>query len=272
MRWRTEKRGPWQGAQRVIIHLGFRKTGSTSIQQLLAMNAGLLPDGFVASPRADLTKPFRKIAAEHAEAPQPKALRRAGQELRDAVEGIAADTLLISDENLIGQSMVTADGRTLFDLAVEVLPVIETAFGDAPLEFVAYTRDRTGWLRSAYNQAVKRSGVVQQRDDWIAGMPDRLDWQAGLDQLRGVLKAPLSIFAMEDDLAGEAPLMGRALLMHAGLTAEDLAGLERPGRSNESLGPGALQFLLKLNALGLPSKDRRRVARLVEDNPGLFAA
>ncbi len=268
---RTSSTADWTGPDRVIVHAGFRKTGTTTVQDFLALNAAHLPQGLAVSPRDALTQGFRKAVAAHIDAPQPRGLAREAQALRMAVQKIGEETLLISDENLFGQHMATSDGRDIFDLAAEFLPMIEQALSGAAVEFVLYTREQERWLRSAWAQGVKRSGIARSFDDWQSGLP-RLDPARGIARIRAALAAPLHVFAMEDDLSGPDPLMGRALFHVAGLDDATLETFDRPGRSNESLPGSALQFLLKLNALGLDAADRRRVARLVEDNPELFAA
>lgn len=261
----------WTGPARVIVHAGFRKTGTTTIQRFLKTNADALPTDLVVSPRTELTRPWRKAVAAHIERPQPRALEKAADGLRASVQSVTAQTLLVSDENLFGQSMVTADGRDIFDLAAEFLPMIEEALAGAQVEFVLYTRKLEPWLRSAWAQGVKRSGVAADYPDWRAALPS-LEPEPGLAKVRAALKSPLHVFAMEDDLSGNAPLLGRALYRLAGLDDATLQRLKHPPRANESLPATALSLLLKLNALGLETRDRRRVARVIEESPELFAS
>lgn len=266
-----QRRNPWTGPKRIIVHAGLRKTGTTSIQNFLSLNAARLPEGVAVSPRDDLTKPWRKAVAADIEKPDRRAVQRAAKALGAAVQDISADVLVISDENLIGQSVVAPDGRDIFDLAATYLPMIETALHGAQIEFVIYTREQDRWLKSAWAQGVKRSGIADSFENWRSRLP-RIDAQEGLARVRSALNSPLHVFAMEDDLDGPAPLIGRALFGVAGLDDATLASFEPAQRSNESLPETALGFLLKLNALELGKTDRRRVARLVEDHPELFAS
>ncbi|MBO6867401.1 MAG: hypothetical protein JJ877_10190 [Thalassococcus sp.] len=262
---------PWTGPKRVILHCGFRKTGTTTIQEWMRLNAAQLPDGFVVSARDELTQPFRQAVSRHIRKPDLKSVEREAQALRVAIEGMNAETVLVSDENLFGRFMMAEDGRDIFDLAAEILPLLERAFGDAPLEFVFYTREQDRWLRSAWAQDVKRAGVSQPFDQWRSALSS-ISWETGLARITGALNAPVHVFRMEDDLSASDPLMGRALFGFAGLSADQIATSERPGRENESLSAAALNFLLKVNALGLAQDDRRKVARLVEENRGCFVA
>jgi hypothetical protein len=266
-----QRQTPWTGPKRIIVHAGLRKTGTTSIQDFLSRNAARLPRGIAISPRDDLTKAWRRAVAADIEKPARRAVQREARALRTAVQGIKADILVISDENLSGQSVVAPDGRDIFDLAATYLPMIEEAFYGAKIEFVIYTRAQDLWLKSAWAQGVKRSGIAESYENWRAGLP-QIDPKEGLARLRSALKSPLHICAMEDDLAGPAPLIGRALFALAGLDNATLAGFEPAPRANESLPEAALGFLLKLNALELGKTDRRLVARLVEDHPELFAS
>ncbi|MEC7669289.1 MAG: hypothetical protein VXZ18_09865 [Pseudomonadota bacterium] len=262
---------PWTGPKRVILHCGFRKTGTTTIQEWMRLNAAQLPDGFAVSARDELTQPFRQAVSRHIRKPDLKSVEREAQALRAAIEGMNAETVLVSDENLFGRFMMADDGRDIFDLAAEILPLLERAFGDAPLEFVFYTREQDRWLRSAWAQDVKRAGVSQPFDQWRSALSS-ISWETGLARITAALTAPVHVFRMEDDLSASDPLMGRALFGFAGLSADQIAASERPGRENESLSAAALNFLLKVNALGLAQDDRRKVARLVEENRGCFVA
>ncbi len=272
---KAAKRTDASGPRRVILHCGFRKTGTTTIQNFLRLNADALPSGLAVSARDEITLPYRRAVLDD--------LRAAGRSSRAKVDRAAAElcrhwakataeTVLISDENLFGNDMITPDGRTIFDLAAEYLPILERHFAGVPdVQFVFYTRNRSAWLRSAYNQAVKRRGVTDTEDDWIAALPTSLDWETGLATIRAALSAPVHVFAMEDDLAGDAPLLGRALFKLAGIEDAALDAMARPPRANESLKPNVLDFMRHLNALDIPLDARRKVGRLVEAHQDLFA-
>lgn len=268
---RRQDEAAWPGPRRIVVHAGFRKTGSTSVQDWLSMNASALPSGFLASPRDDLTRPFRKAANDFVKHGNRRRLRRACEDLRNAVAGIDAEVLLISDENLIGRSMVSDDGRTIFALASEILREMERAFGAAPLEFVFYTRDKDRWLRSAWAQGVKRAGVAVDFPAWKADLPT-FEWEGEIAKIRDALRSPVRVYAMEEDLAHSPAVVGRSLFVHAGLPDHLVDTLPRPGRSNASLPRSALAFLLQVNALNLPLAQRRSISRLVEDNVDLFAS
>lgn len=263
---------PWTGPSRVVLHCGFRKTGTTFIQDVLRENVAKLPEGFAASPRETLTRGWRRAVSDDTRKRSratARELQREAQVLRAAIEAMPAKTVLISDENLFGTDVVAPDGATIFDLAVRYLPMLEAALAGAPLELVFYTRDMARWLRSAWGQAVKRKGETADFETWAARQPS-LDWESGLAAIRAAVASPVTVCAMEDDLAGERPLMGRALFRHAGLDDATVASFALPKTSNPALPAGAMDLMRKLNGLGLSPKDRRAVSQLVEDNPEVF--
>ncbi|MBN9889169.1 hypothetical protein [Salipiger abyssi] len=263
---------PWTGPSRVVLHCGFRKTGTTFIQDVLRDNAAKLPEGFAASPRETLTRGWRRAVADDIRKRNratARELQREAQLLRAAIAAMPAKTALISDENLFGTDVVAPDGATIFQLAAQYLPMLETALAGASLELVFYTRDMGKWLRSAWGQAVKRKGETADFDTWAARQPP-LDWESGIATIRAAVASPVTVYAMEDDLAGEAPLMGRALFRHAGLDDATVATFDLPDASNTALPAGAMDLMRKLNGLGLAPKDRRAVSQLVEDNPEVF--
>ncbi|GGG81433.1 hypothetical protein GCM10011415_33740 [Salipiger pallidus] len=265
----TTRATAWSGPRRVVLHCGFRKTGTTFIQDVLAANA--LPDGLAASARDDVTRPWRRAVDEDIakrSRASARAVRDQGRALRSAIEASPAETFLVSDENLFGADLIAPDGETIFDLAARYLPLLEEAFEGAPIEFVLYTRDMDKWLRSSWGQAVKRKGETRDHADWRAGLPS-LDWDSGLAKIRTAIRAPLTVFSMEDDVTAGG-LMGQGLFRHIGLTSAQIAAFDTPQSSNNALPAGALELMQQINALGLAPRDRRRVADVVEANGQVF--
>ncbi|WP_420328149.1 hypothetical protein [Mameliella sp.] len=270
---RAQRVSGWSGPDRLVLHCGFRKTGTTFIQDVLRENTGKLPGGFVVSPRDTLTRGWRRAVADDIRRRKrgtARAVLREAQALGAAIEAMKAQTVLISDENLFGADVVAPDGTaTIFDLAGHYLPMLEEALAGAPLDLVFYTRDMDKWLRSAWGQAVKRKGVTQDYREWAASLPP-LDWDKGIATIRAAVRAPVTVFPMEADLEGENPLLGRALYRHAGLDDAEIAALDLPRASNTALPSGAMDLMRKINGLGLTPQDRRAVSQLVEENPQVF--
>jgi hypothetical protein len=92
--------------RRIIVHLGFPKTASTTIQAMLAANAGRFGPGIVVSPKDDLTRKLRKNALRFMRSGGKAWFRWrhavATREMVRKIDAMAFETLLISDENMVG--------------------------------------------------------------------------------------------------------------------------------------------------------------------------
>ncbi|KAA9005225.1 hypothetical protein [Histidinibacterium aquaticum] len=252
--------------RRVVIHAGFRKAGSTSIQSMLRANAHRLAPIEVHA-RDDLTEPFRKEAMTYCRTGAPRKLRKARAAAVVMARNCGGGTVVISDENLVGNRIVTERGETIYDLAALFLPMLEEAFSDAEVSFVLYTRDPDKWLRSAYRQDVANGNTAADFETWLGAIPGDLDSEAGIERLRGALKSAIRVVRMEDE-AKEA--LGATVLRLAGVAEEELNRFEPAGRENASLGEAATEFLRQVNALSLGDRPRAQVAELVRRNQKLF--
>ncbi len=66
---------------------------------------------------------------------------------------------------------------------------------------------------------------------------------------------------------------GQQLLAYAGLSPDEIAGLDPlKWKPNESLNPGALEFMRQINRSGLGPQPRFKVMQLVTQHQALFAS
>lgn len=257
---------------RVLVHCGFRKAGSTSIQRMLRLNVDALAPKIDVFARTRLTKDIRKAAMGYVAPVRRTELAAIGllaQRMRRRLGASAGKTVVISDENIFGNSLYRDDGTDIFDWAAAILPLVETALDDCNPEFVLYTRNKNSWLQSAYSQAVMRSGAKQDFDAWIAPVRDRFDWDEGLGRVRKALKAPVHVVDMDAEIATGA-LLGSALLTAAGLGAAEIATLKPAGTRNRSISPAGLKFMRLVNDTSLSTAQTKEIYLLVKRNQKLF--
>lgn len=175
--------------KKLFLHIGFNKTGSTSIQKDLALNAGaLLAQGIL--------YPFRPAAPymqgrQHvplaAAIPERKVswlkktkrptLDRAYEALFADLETQAFDTLLLSSESFGGRDM---DARKVAWL--------QERFTDFDIHVVAYIRRQDGYLLSTYQQGIK-GGATKPFDFASYQSRQTLKFAARLDLWRDALGA-----------------------------------------------------------------------------------
>ncbi|CUH67920.1 hypothetical protein TG4357_03284 [Thalassovita gelatinovora] len=170
---------------KVIVHAGFHKTGTTSLQQhLIRLRKPLKPfmtyygkNDFIAAgthARKYAQKPFwhRRIM-----------FRRA---FRRFLAGIPADPVIfISRETLAGTMPGHRDwrGRVIHDYAHSAVPIgreiireLRRRFGpDVEVEFLLTTRAADKWLRSVYGHLLRSIHLTESYEDFLAqfmGLPN----------------------------------------------------------------------------------------------------
>ncbi|KPA21676.1 hypothetical protein shim_23830 [Shimia sp. SK013] len=259
--------------RRVIVHIGAQKTGSTSLHRFLTRNRDALAARLdVRVPeKGTLTRDLGRTCALYS-------LKPAAHEasLVDLLTQLRAElesedrVCIISHENIVGAMMGRRGVRDLYPRAGEIVSLIETHLAPFKPDYVLYTRERTSWLRSVYNQAVKSDGYAGTQAAFEAETAKARDWAAVAAEVAQVVGDDrLRVFALEDETTADRP--GRQLLSLAGLTDQDIDALTPlEGRSNQSLNKGSLEFMRQLNGLGLAQPARKKVAALVKDNQSLF--
>lgn len=266
--------GSSQAKRRLVVHLGFPKTGTTTIQRMLAKNTNALAPGLVVSAKDDLTYRLRKYALRYRRTGFAYWKWRRDSALRTMVQRIDAmafETLLISDENMTGMEsgkLFMPDGGKDY---AGWLARLDDAFSRYDVTYVLYTRAVEPWQVSSYNQAFKMRRVTERFDQWrlrhnnLHG-PDQI-----IAALRDVVGDRLKDVLMEDDLR-EGRLMGQALLEIAGVPSDRIAALAPPARVNESLPATAVELLQRVHETpGIRRCQYRELVRLFARHPEFFA-
>lgn len=253
-----------------VVHVGLRKTATTSIQFVLSAGASILADKAHALPRDThfetwRTHVYRYMLATPEQAGSHKKAMLDGIEAEAKavlpwLEALPEDTVIISDENLFG-ARVYAHGETIFDWAEEVLPIVERAWSGHKITFVLYVRDQEKWLRSCHNQEVKNNRAPLTYTEWRQRIPEYFDLQRNARHLAENLNSDMQIVALEDELA-EGARVGKALLEIAGISKEDIARLPHPKVLNQSLPPAALDFMIAVNKLPISDASKPAIGEL----------
>jgi hypothetical protein len=254
--------------KKIIWHIGFRKTGTTSQQYLLRHLSVENNPNLLVSSRGNLTYNWRKLVVSATRAkkrPNVEKLRKEMAVVATMLRDVTAKTILISDENLFAFSLYEKDGGHFFDWGVDILPLIETEFADFENVFVAYTRPMESWLKSSYSQDVKRGRTWLSYDNWRKQVPKGCNWADGLAAIRSAISAPLILLTQETELEGGRPL-GAQLLQLAGVSPDEIAAIGPAPHLNQSFSPESMRLLRMLNFFGLngllrPTLQRQAKAR-----------
>ena len=204
-----------------IIHAGLPKTGTTSIQAMLADEAcrlkergvGVITRGnaTVRLRRAGLSPSFRDAGIMG----RLHHRREARKFWKDALS-LNARRVLVSDENLLG-----IRSRDMFEpeaarRALRVAHQLRNALPKgSQLKFVLYDRDRDALHRSAWNQR-RRKGSKMSYDEWSEKFPDRDAARSIIDGMSGAFGEAVTVVKMEDEIAS-GRFLGEQVLAAAGV-------------------------------------------------------
>jgi hypothetical protein len=259
--------------RKLILHLGAPKTGTTSLQRYLALNAGRLADRVeICTPtEGSPTREMGRSALLYSLDPSPKAEARLAAAIRAQREALSGPGVtLISHENLLGAVPGNGGTRALYPHWQAILALLDEGFAPLRPQYAVYTREMAGWKASVHAQITVSDGYAAPLAAYLADYADCGDWTGLETAMRAGLGDRLSFFRLEDETDAAHP--GRQLLALAGLDAADCAALQPVStRSNPRVAPAALEFIRRLNEMDLPQGARFKVVRLVTQNQALFA-
>lgn len=253
---------------RVIVHAGFHKTGTTSLQQhLIRLRKPLGPyltyygkDDFLAAgthARKYAQKPFwwRRIM-----------FRRA---FRRFLAGIPDDPVIfLSRETLAGTMPGHRDwrGRVISDYAHSAVPVereiireLRRRFGpDVQIEFLLTTRAAAKWLRSVYGHLLRSIHLTESFEDFIAQFPGLPNPTAEAHRIASALRpCKTHIVALEDYADTRHGPAGMVLDL-VGVPGAVQDALPAANRQNVGQSPEMEAEFLSLNRSGKPKDELRR--------------
>ena len=168
---------------RIIIHAGFHKTGTTTVQKTLRANREdlrphcriILRPGMVA-----LCEAARAYSVSRSQTD----LALIQYEAAALADGWAArgKDIVISSEDLAGH-MPGRRGLTAYDATPRIMKALVQAFAaaapDAQQVLYFTTRAAAPWLRSCYVQHLRATRITQDADEYAADMAG----SANLDQI-----------------------------------------------------------------------------------------
>lgn len=245
---------------RVVLHLGFHKTGTSSVQALLRANADRMPAGVAVLVQADpRLKPLEEACrAADAGRLDLVAVEAESQRLLGVLAAGPA-TWLVSSEDLLGRIPSSRDGTEVYGNAPAILAALARGLAGAELSGIVYTRDHAPWVDSLYRHLLRTRGVRMRGSDFAAlpkFAPGCLD--AAAERLAQGAPFPVALRRFEDDLS-EPPGPGRAYLLAAGLSPDHLARLAPVPRQNPGIGAADVAFMERPLLMALPRRLRKAI-------------
>ena len=158
--------------RRIIIHAGFHKTGTTSLQQTLRANrAALRPDvRLVLRPGMTALCESARAFSRSREDYDLGLVKYEAALLAEALQDEDANTIIITSEDLSGH-MPGRHGLHGYGATPHLMRALSVAFKAAAPEdevtFFFTTRAPDPWLRSCYAQHLRATRMIWDEDDYL---------------------------------------------------------------------------------------------------------
>lgn len=248
---------------RLIVHAGFHKTGTTTVQKTLRKNRAalrryariVLRPGMLA-----LCEAARAYSVSRSEWDIGLVKYEAAALLENMAPG---GTVLLSSEDLAGH-MPGRRGLRRYDATPRLMAALRFAFQaawpKAELSFAFTTRAPDPWLASCHVQHVRATRMVLSRKDYARKFRASADLGAILDEVADKCpETPLHRIALEDrpgPLGPTAPLLDLI-----GVPEVVQTGLKTISPANTAPPPEKLRRLLDLNRSDLTDADLKEAKR-----------
>lgn len=238
--------------RRILLHPGFHKTGTSSIQHLLWTNRARL------APQVGLVmlrqlKPAVKICAGFSKTRNPLALVDLAGALQPAFAGADTPDLLISCEGLAGHLPgwpgVADYGAAPFSVAY-VCGYLAERFPGARMRVALTTRDAEAWLYSAWRHHLSGHRLTLGRDAFAARFVGSADLATAAQDIAAAVDCPVMSLRLED-MQSHPKGPGGALLDLLGLPADITDRILPVGHGNAGPGADLAERFLALNRSAL---------------------
>ncbi|SDO23251.1 hypothetical protein SAMN05216196_104123 [Lutimaribacter pacificus] len=244
---------------RIVVHAGFHKTGTTSIQHMMRRNGRKLARHFRCCTRRDLPalcEAARAYSLKH----DPAELGLFTYELAQFLETLDPGDprpLVISSEDLSGH-MPGRFGLTGYDAAPRLMATLEQVAGDClpdpRITFFFTTRTPGPWLRSTYAQHLRAIRFTEDRDSYLSRMQPHADLDRATARIAAAVASPVKTARLEECAAD--PLGPFGALLDVLRAPEKLRGrLTALPPANPSFPDHVLDRFLALNRSDLSRAD-----------------
>lgn len=237
--------------RKIVIHAGFHKTGTSTVQALLRANRKTLMGAVAIRLKGQMQQLMHATRrySTHGTAEALDKVSRRFDAVLAALPGMPRRTLLLSAEELSGH--MPGRGALADYGAAPVLMYLcwqraQAAFPHTPVIFCFGTRARTEWCRSAWGEHVKSSGMTLDLAQFTAQYPEACDLEAIVREIRRRVPAPVHSFALED--CADLPLGPADPVLDLCEIAPDLRATIAPqAPQNTRLDKDTLAALLDIN-------------------------
>ncbi len=243
-------------ADKVIIHIGFHKSGTSAIQEFCAENRGYLLDQKVDYTKIGLYGTGHHILShkwggwldtcEFSQSPESL-----WDELADYVQADDGKTVLISSERFCG---LTNDVQ-----ADEALSFIREKLSETHVEIVAYVRRQDDFAESLFKQSLRGKNHRRPIDEFIENLPPFFDYYAAMSlwaKYFGAENVSVRLYEPSRFLGGNLIV---DFFERSGLQVPEMSDFETTKR-NPSMSSAAATFLTDPEFLEFRNNERFREA------------
>lgn len=248
----------------VIVHPGFHKTGTTSLQAALRTNRKKLSPDIRILLKDDMPS-LTATTKAYSVSMEPLDLALVIYEAGQVAESIPADTktVILSSESLCGQipgRNNVKDYRAAPRLMGTLYDAFSEAHPTAKLSFFFSTRDRQPWLASCYTQHLRASRMTLSADNYIETFTPSSDLEKIVrDCVGAVPMCGVVSVRIEDSGKTRLGLLDRMLDI-AGYPKTSREALTPVANLNTSPTPAQVAALLEVNRSNM-SDTQARAAR-----------
>lgn len=248
----------------IVIHPGFHKTGTSTLQQLLRHNRPALKGQLRIVLRGEM-RDLVHAARGYSSWRDPFTLDKFAHRFRALLEKLGKmpkRVLCLSSEELSGH-MPGREGIPDYSaapvLAAEMARIAAEMHPGTPLTFHLTLRQPESWLRSAYWEHVKASSMTQGWEAFAKATRPAADLAAAADAIAEALPCPVHRSWLEET-AGQPLGPAGPLLALCGLSDDVLRGLDPVPPVNARLDDSVLLALLAANR-DYTDRDARAAAK-----------
>lgn len=167
--------------KKIIFHVGFHKTGSTSIQNWLDSNSSVLQNEIHIYNLTDGSTGQLKLSANQFDISgftdeNLNRFKKACIALERQVLSYRQDKVLYTDEQLFGMPLGFSFGnknrvqREIYPNAQQIFKLICEHFHNFQVEFIIYKRENKAWFKSIWNQMYKQKATALSFEEYASEM------------------------------------------------------------------------------------------------------
>jgi len=259
---------------RVIVHAGFHKTGTSSLQTYLDQNRATLAPWFAYYGQKEFLD-----AGAHARVYAQRRFWWRRQLFRRALRRFLttlpdAPVIVLSRENFSGVmpghrgwfgTPVLTYPRAAIPLARDIIAALKTRFGpEVQIEFLYTLRDQESWLNSVHGHLLRSIRLTQSFNQFVQIFADTPDLRQQSEQIaRAIAPVPVRVAWLED-YADEPQGPAAAILDLAGVPDEQFTTLPHAAHRNVGQTPDIRKKFLDLNRNGGTRRALRRAKQAVQ--------